>query len=149
MVLDKIENAELYNSLGNSFTKALEFLKSSDFSKMENGKYELDGEDIFALLNEYETQLPENCKLEGHKKYIDVQFMVSGTEAFGYVHFTGQKPKEEYDQEKDRAFYHTEVSMIKFEERSFAIFWPEDLHMPGAIWQKPEKIKKVVVKIKI
>jgi YhcH/YjgK/YiaL family protein len=147
MVIDKIENAVLYKTLSPGIGQALDYLMSNDFTLMDPGRYDIEGDNVFALVSEYETKESKDCKLEGHRKYLDVQFMALGNEAFEYVHFKGQNPIEAYDMEKDRAFYHTETSLIKFEEKCFAIFWADDLHRPCIMLSKPEKVKKVVIKV--
>lgn len=148
MVIDKIENASLYKSLSPSIAKALDYVSSTDFTKVEPGRYEIEGDDIFAMVSVYETRKPEDGNLEGHRKYIDVQFMAEGNERVGYVHYQGQTPVETYSPEKDRAFYKEETSWLRFPEKSFAIFWPDDLHMPNIIDATAGRVKKVVVKVK-
>jgi len=148
MVLDKIENVHLYKNLSPALARALEYVASTDFSKVKPGRYDLEGDDIFAMVSEYETLPPEAGNLEGHRKYIDVQFMAEGEELVGYTHCNGQTPVEAYSAEKDRAFYKEETSFFLFPEKSFAIFWPDDLHMPNIQVNAPGKVKKVVVKVK-
>lgn len=68
MIIDKLANAHLYFGLGERINKALTYIKETDFSKMELGKYEIDGDNIFALVNEYKTKDQNEGKLEAHKK---------------------------------------------------------------------------------
>ena len=85
MIIDKLSNTHLYSGFGERINKAFTYLKETDFSNMEIGKHEIDGENIFALVNEYNTKDESEGKLEAHKKYIDVQFVAKGSELMGYA----------------------------------------------------------------
>ena len=77
MILDKIENYKLYVNINQRIARAFTYILETDFSQLSLGKHLIEGEDIFALLQEYDTKEIENCKLESHKKYIDIQFKPS------------------------------------------------------------------------
>ncbi len=149
MIFDKIENIQIYSDINPAVVKALNFLKETDFSKMKSGKNEISGEDIFSIVSDYETRDLENCRLEAHRKYIDIHFMAEGSEQIGYSLFNKQKQATEYDEENDFILYCGEKNYLKLEEGMFAIFFPSDLHMPGIMLEKPEVVKKVVVKVKL
>ena len=149
MIIDKLSNSHLYSGLGERINKAFDYLKNSDFSKIEPGKYEIDGENIFALVNEYNTKDESEGKLEAHKKYIDVQFVAKGKELMGYTPLGDQKVVDEYNEQNDITFFSGEKSFVKVDEGMFAIFFPEDVHMPGIKVGEKSYVKKVVVKIKI
>lgn len=149
MVFDKIENAAQYENISPLFKKAFEYLKQTDFSKLENGKHLVDGDSIMAILQEYETKNNTDCKLEAHKKYIDIQYIISGEELIGVSPFTNQAPCKEYDAENDYALYEDTCSFIKIKQAQFAVLFPQDLHKPGIKIDAPAKVKKVVMKVKI
>lgn len=149
MIIDKLSNTHLYSSLGERITKALAYLKQTDFSKLELGNYEIDGDNIFALVNEYNTKAESDGKLEAHKEYIDVQFVAKGSELMGYAPFENQKVINEYNEQNDIAFFDGEKSLIKVDEGMFAIFFPTDLHMPGIKVNNSEYVKKIVIKVKV
>lgn len=149
MIIDKLSNSHLYSSLGERITKALTYLKQTDFAHMELGKYEIEDDKIFALVNEYNTKDESDGKLEAHKKYIDVQFVVIGSELMGYSPLQNQKVINEYNEQNDITFFEGERSFTKVDEGMFAIFFPTDLHMPGIKVQKSEYVKKVVIKVKV
>ena len=81
MIFDTLENIKNYEGLGRVYT-ALKFLADTDFSKVELGRYELQGDDIFYMVQRYETD-PDKTISEAHKKYIDIQYMVDGEEIIG------------------------------------------------------------------
>lgn len=149
MILDKIENSHLYAKTHVGIHKAFDYIKSTDFSKKPKGKYEIDGEEIFAIVNEYETKNPEEHLLESHIKYIDVQFIAQGVEQIGITTFNNQKPVKLYDSVDDYMLFKEPYNLITLNKGMFAIFYPDDIHIPGLIADKPSKVKKVVVKVKL
>ncbi|UCH13774.1 MAG: YhcH/YjgK/YiaL family protein [Bacteroidales bacterium] len=149
MIIDRIENSGLYLNLGNRIARAFNYINSTDFSKTEPGKYEIDSDNIFAVVNEYETKDIKDCALEAHRKYIDIQYMYSGAELIGVAPLVNQTPVKEYSEEKDCVFFNEETSLVKMTGGMFAIFFPGDLHMPGVKADGPSKVKKIVVKVRI
>ena len=101
MIIDLLANAHLYYNQGPLFKKAFEYLANTDFSKVEKGKYELDGANLFAIVNEYDTISADNEQMESHKKYIDIQYIVAGAERIGHDLLQQQTPSKAYDDEKD------------------------------------------------
>ncbi len=147
MIIDKIENAYLYKTIHKRFGKAFEYLINSDFNIIENGTYPIDGEDVFAIVQEYNTKDKSIAKPEAHQKYIDIQYIHSGSELIG-VNTLNNQAVVVSEPDNDIAFYKAETSFIKLEKEMFAIFFPHDLHMPGIQISNPEKVKKIVIKIK-
>lgn len=139
----------MYYSLGNRIKQGLEYIQKTDFSLMEDGKYTIDGDTIFAAVSRYKTKELKDAKTENHKNYIDIQYVVKGTEKIGYAPFKAQQASTPYDTEKDVAFYDCPVSLITMDQGSFAIFFPDDIHSPGVVNGSPENVLKVVVKIKV
>lgn len=150
MVIDKLSNASLYFALGPRFRKAFEFLQTTDLAALEKGKHPIEGTDVFAIVNEYDTVDPAAEQMESHKKYIDLQYMVQGEELIGHA-FLGQlRPSQPYDEEKDyMLFAEPPAFFTKMEPGSFAIFYPTDLHMPNLRIQEPVAVKKIVIKIAV
>lgn len=148
MIIDKIQKSLLYENLHPGFAKAFDFIRKTDFSKLVDGKYEIDGDNIFALVQEYKTKDKVKAKLEGHRKYIDIQYLHSGVELIAYANLENQIVISD-DEEKDLAFYEGDGSFIKLESQMFAIFFPQDLHMPGIKLTNANKVKKIVIKVKV
>ena len=149
MIIDKIENSKLYYSINERITKALKYLGTEDLLNIGEGKYEIDGDDVCALINIYDTKNPGDGNLEAHRKFIDVQYVVSGSELMGYVPLKEQKPLKEYDGEKDFILYKDDPSLVKLDAGMFAILFPGELHMPGIMINNPAKVKKVVIKVRV
>jgi YhcH/YjgK/YiaL family protein len=150
MILDTLANAHLYAGLGARFEKAFDYLRNTDFGKLEKGKYEIEGKEIFAIVNEYETVDPSTEQMESHKQYIDVQYIVSGAELIGHDFLLNKQPSKAYDTDADyMLFAETPAFFTRLDQGHFAIFFPTDLHMPNLKINEPAWVKKVVIKIGI
>jgi len=150
MIADILRNRHLYESISPRIKTSLDYIANTDFSEMEPGKYELDGENIFVLVQEYDSTPREQGKWECHQKYIDIQYIAEGVEQIGVNNIAKMQFATEYDAEKDIAFLNGEGDYVTFSKGSYGIFFPEDAHKPKIA---PEgvlgKVKKAVIKIKI
>ncbi len=149
MILDKLENAELFSCISENLKKGFDFLKNTNLSALEIGKYEIDGKNVFALVSEYDSKAHQDCRLEAHRVYADIQYIVSGREAIGFAPLNGQAVTAEYLPEKDIVFFSGQTTQMIVEAGMFAVFYPQDVHRPCMQIDGPEKVKKVVVKVKI
>lgn len=148
MILDTLQNANLYEGLDSNLRLGLEYLKNTDFSSLEMGKYEIKGDEVFAILQTYDTKEEKDCRLEAHKKYVDIQYMVSGDELMGVVPFDEQEVSEALP-DNDVTFYKGTGAPILVKEGNFTIFFQTDVHAPGIRVKTSEKIIKVVVKVQL
>lgn len=150
MIIDELSRSYRYEALGEPFKKAFEWLHKTDTSALEKGKYPIDGEAIFAIVNEYETVDPSNEKMEAHKAHIDVQYVAKGVEMVGHGFLKNQAPSKAYDPETDFMLFDDPPSFYThFGQGMFAIFFPDDLHMPNLEAGSSCPVKKIVVKIKV
>ncbi|GGK42105.1 MULTISPECIES: YhcH/YjgK/YiaL family protein [Flavobacteriaceae] len=149
MIVDKIENAHLYTNSHSGIDKALNYIKNTNFFKLTKGRHEIEGDEIFAIVNEYKTKNQEENLLESHIKYIDVQFIAQGTEQIGFTTFNNQIPEKFYDSTDDYMLFKEPYNLITLNEGMFAIFYPSDIHIPGLIADTVSKVTKVVVKVKL
>jgi YhcH/YjgK/YiaL family protein len=147
MIVDKLENGAYYYSLGARIQKAIEYLKNSSLSEIEVGKYQIEGDDIFALVSEYDTKSVETGLWEAHKRYIDIQYIIKGSEKIGYTSVENLKTTVEYDESKDILFGTANGDFVTLQQGMFMILAPQDGHMPSIYCEKPERVKKVVIKI--
>ncbi len=147
MIFDTLENIKNYEGLGRVYT-ALKFLAETDFKAMELGRYELQGDDIYYMVQSYDTD-PEKTIAEAHKKYIDIQFMVEGEELIGVAPISCEKRETQAIPENDVWFYECKTEAMTLIEGSFMVLYPNDLHCPGvATNNKAMTCRKVVVKVK-
>ncbi len=153
MIVDTLANRNLYRHISPRIAQALEHLADTDFSQLEVGSYELDGKNLFVIVNDYETQPREIEPFEVHQQYIDVQYVVSGEEEFGYLPLADQTPSRPYFAKHDYAEYDYQsnkdlAAFIPLKAGMFALFFPGDMHMPGTS-ATAQKVRKVVIKVKI
>ena len=152
MIIDKIENCALYYGAHPNFEKAFAFIKKAIAENLAVGKYELDGKNLFASVQEYNTKEEQAARFEGHRKYIDIQYIVSGTEYVEVTDITKAQPITEYNQEKDVQFYQTNERVWNgvWAENEYGIFFPYDIHRPGMrVDGVSAPVKKILVKIKL
>ena len=147
MIFDTLENIMNYEGLGRVYT-ALEFLSKTDFTKMELGKYDLQGDDIFYMVQRYVTD-PVKTIAEAHKKYIDIQFMGDGEEIIGVAPISCEKTETEAKPQNDVWFYECKTEPLTLIKNSFMVLYPNDLHCPGVAVDGAKACHKVVVKVKV
>jgi len=151
MILDIIGNLNKYTCLSEKFKIAIRFLEDNKVEKLPEGKYEIDGDNVFILIQTYTSRDEKKNKWESHKKYIDIQYVLRGAETIGYKSVLELNLAEDFFKEKDIAFYE-EVenwTQLSLQAGDFAIFFPEDAHKPCCKSNEPKLIKKAVIKLKI
>ena len=147
MIIDTIENLGNYVALNPLFADVIAFLKSNDLQTMEPGKYPIKGDDLFLNLQVAKQRTKDTAFLESHIEMIDIQIPISAAETFGYTPLC-DLPAFEYNAEKDITKYGDTKpqTFVMLEPGQFAIFFPQDGHMPCII-DAPE-IKKAIFKVK-
>lgn len=152
MILDKIEFFERYFAVSKDFKIGFDFIKKALKENLPAGKYEIDGERLFAMIQEYETREWKEPFFEGHRKYIDLQFIAEGEERIDVVDIEKAASFKPYDAAIEAEFFAPkgETHVCKLSSGDFAIFFPEDLHQPGLRTGKDAcKMKKIIVKVAI
>ncbi len=145
MILDTLANCEKYFGAHRGFAKAFGFLREADLAHLEPGKYEIDGGDVFAMVQEPALKPVSAAKLEFHRKYIDIQYIVTGQERMGYSPLCALGHPGEYDASRDLGFASdAPQSMLEVRPGMFAVFFPEDAHAPCL---GEGTVRKVVVKV--
>lgn len=150
MIVDRFENWERYfhGKIGKLVLNYIQGLKEdSPDTEMEP----ISGEDIKARVMSYTTKDISEAIFEAHKKYIDIQFTLSGEEGIGWMPESMVRPKTDYDPEKDAGFYDvniSEVNIIHNVPGQFMVLFPGEVHGAGIyLHKKPITVKKCVVKI--
>jgi YhcH/YjgK/YiaL family protein len=148
MIFDSLRNARLYSSLGERFQNAFKFLEEIDVKNLKQGKVEI-SDGVYASVQSYETKPKEECRLETHRKYADIQYVVCGEEAFGFSHLTDNSLKADgpFDEVKDVVSYEGEGIWLPLKAGYFVIVFPEDAHAPRANLNKASEVTKVVAKV--
>ena len=151
MILGSIQNLEQdRETLPKSLAGGLEYLKSTDFSKMEDGRYEFEDGFCYAIIQQYRTSPREERRAETHRKYIDIQYIFEGEEVIGFAPVDpSNEILENLLAEKDALFYKTvahEMDLV-LKKGMYAVFFPADIHRPGC--GNGTKVKKIVVKVPV
>ena len=149
MIFDKVENISLYRGMHAGIDQAIDLIKSNHFDEAELGKTVIDGDNLFYLVQAYETKSASETKLETHNRYIDIQFMVKGDEMMGFANKSELTVLTEYDDTSDIQFFEGKYLPLLVKEGYFAIFFPNDAHKPGNSVESPKQVKKIVFKIAV
>ena len=148
MILDTIGNAGRYAGIHDGFRKAFEFLSQADPGSLSTGRVEIEGDRLFAIVSRGPGRGRRGARLEAHAKYIDVQYVVSGTDMTGWKPVSAcLRPAGPLDADKDIRFFEDDpVTWIAVHPGSFAVFFPDDAHMPLL---SGGEIHKIVVKVAV
>lgn len=153
----KIRDLKKNKNLSESLQTVAEFLISTDhqsiFKQIEKGytqKVEIDGERIFAIFQKYDSKNGLEPVFEAHRKFIDVQYVHSGSEVILVANCDKAMLTQAYDEDNDfELFKLEEWSNLIMTEGVAAVLYPEDLHAPGIQFKQSELIEKVVVKVRV
>ena len=154
MILSSIKSGknQLVKQNNKYIKSAVEIIKSTDLSKLSDGKHIVNEGSFYFILTSYITKdLTSTSLPESHKKFIDLHFIISGKEQIGYADSSNSKViASNYDPEKDTEFYSSVLneSFFIFKKGMFVLFYPEDIHRTGIICDKQESIKKIIFKMK-
>jgi YhcH/YjgK/YiaL family protein len=149
MIFEILNNFNNYVLLSSHFKDIAQFLARKDLERLEIGKHTISDRGAFALVSEYATKPESECYIECHKKHIDIQMVVSGKESIGFCQKSDCK-ESPYDPEKDFQKLSGELNFVTMKPGNFAVFFPDDGHMPGLrVGSFPEHVKKIVIKVPV
>lgn len=148
MIVDEINRASEYFDLSEGIRTALRFLQETNLETIEPGRHAVDGDRVFAMVESYQTKSMDAGFWEAHLKHLDVQCVISGVEQLGYAPVSTMTAAP-YDDARD--FYKLEGTgdFVILRPGMFAILKPQDAHMPGMAIKEPQRVKKIVLKVKI
>lgn len=150
MILDQLARADRYRAASPGIAAALEFLRTADVAALADGRNDVDGDRLYAMLNRYRTKPPTEAVWESHRRYIDVQYIVRGQEWMGYVPLDrAPAVKTPYDASRDILFYEPGTDGFVMTAGQFAVFFPEDIHAPGLVAGTPTDVVKIVMKVAV
>jgi biofilm protein TabA len=151
MILDTLGHASSYEGLHPGFSRAFAWLSTFDPSTPD-GRYEIGGPSLVAIVQRYATAPSAEKKWETHRVHGDIQFMVSEIESIGYARRKSLTLRVPYNAEKDAEFYEPPTfpqTLLMVKAGSFAIFLPHDAHQPGVMVDHPGDVCKVVIKFRL
>jgi YhcH/YjgK/YiaL family protein len=148
MILDTLDQAARYAGMHPGFARAFEYLADATLVEREPGKHELDGQRLFVIISHDPGRGRHAAKLESHRRYIDIQYVLRGTDEMGWRPLASCKTVETpYDAQREVAFYaDAPETWIRVLAGQFVIFWPDDAHAPLAA---QGELTKAVMKIAI
>lgn len=154
MIFDTISNIAKY-PVSQNIKRALEHIAKNDFNKLEAGKYHLDGDNIFYMVQDYKTAPISEKRLEFHKKYIDIQLITKGLEKIAFCSTEGLSLDGEFNDESDIGFFANNTKdkievaggSAILEAGNFMILFPQDAHAPGISVAGSGDVRKVVYKV--
>jgi len=152
MITSTISQLHWYRIISPHFAKAIDHILATDLTVLDPGKYSIDGDNAFVIINEFTTKPPGECDPERHREYADIQILLSGEERFGYLPLTGQEPSVPFQPDNDVAFFSLPeegFNYITLSAGQFIIFFPSDIHQPEVFVNQPALVKKAVVKVRV
>ena len=150
MLVTSLEHAEGHDYLSERFRAAYAFLNRSDLAELPLGRVDIDGDDVFANVQEYETVPASEKQMEAHRRYYDVQYVVEGEELMEYAPLAGLEEAQPFDEQSDFGLYvgPARPSGIVLRAGDTAVLAPEDAHKPGCAADEPGRVRKIVVKVR-
>ena len=150
MIYDNLKNIGTYKGLSPDIYEGLKFLQQAA-PHLALGEHPINPR-VKATVSEYKTKANNEFGFEAHKKYIDIQYLLKGEERIACMPIEKLTETKPYSEAKDAAFYAAEG--IKAQEMTlgdgfFAVFFPQDGHMPQLCVNTPVSVKKIVVKVEI
>ena len=152
MIITDLQHADRQVPMLSGLRKAMDFLRLRGINELPDGTIEIDGKNVFAIVQRYETVKPDAPKFEYHRKYIDVQYIASGEEVIGWAAKERMTITEAYDADRDIAF-----GLVKkgnwtaalLDAGQLAILFPEDGHAPRLAAASISPVTKIVVKVAV
>lgn len=149
MVFGNIKDLKDYGYLEANVLKCFEYAKSHTLIDYEKGSHEIDGDNLFVNIVEYETTTPENRFWEAHRQYLDLHLMLRGPEQID-VNFIDNMMQKEFVEKDDFLPLEGEPnSHVILNEGDFLLCYPKDGHRTAIQVGTPILIKKAIFKIKI
>lgn len=148
-VIAKIADCDRYAALNPHFRKAFAFLKRTDLAQLAVGRYEIDGDNCWAMIQEAKLTPLEGAKVEAHRRYIDIQAPITGSETMGLMTLSTDRPTPPFNVEKDFVLFEAPTRPVTLTPGEFAIFFPPDgAHAPCHTAGDAATIRKLVIKVK-
>ena len=146
MIIDRISNAHLYEHLSPRISRAFDYLRRTDLAQLAPGRHDIEGDTLYVMLSQYETKPRPQGAWEAHRRYIDLQVVVRGSEQIGYNHLSRLKPGP-YAADRDFIPLAGDGDFLTLSAGDFMLLFPEDGHMPGIAIGATGPVTKAVFKI--
>jgi YhcH/YjgK/YiaL family protein len=153
MILTSLESLQNQLNIKPGYEKAIKFLQQQDLDKLPDGRIDVDGDKVYALVQTKPSKpISSLIEVEAHKKYVDFHYLFAGEEIIGWGNTAGLEPAGAYVEEKD--YWKTKVALEKMTLARLAaglvmVCFPEDAHAPLLLEGNSREIRKYVMKVKI
>ena len=148
MILDHLDQSEMYYGLGRNFAEAFDWLRSGAHEKLAAGRHTVRGDHLIAIVDEYTPKpLTDQSIWEAHRRYCDIQYMARGTERHGFAVLGQVAETTPYDSGRDVAFYSAGTDFVTLFPGIFTIYTPRDVHAPGLAAPEVQAVRKIVMKV--
>ena len=148
MILSNLANADRYATLHPQFPRAFEFMRNTDLLALAPGRYPIIDKQLSVIVENVPGRARADAKLECHRKYIDIQLVLEGTDEMGWKALADcREPVSDYSAEKDIQFFRdVPATWIATPPGAFCIFFPDDAHAPLV---SNGNIRKAIFKIAV
>lgn len=153
MIVTDLENLARQVALNPHFETALEFLRREGWRDQADGILPIDGKHVYGMLQSYTTKIPvATVPFEGHRKYIDIQYLIEGKETIYWTQTIGLTPTTAYDDSKDIWFSHAPIgnaTPVTLTPGQLVVLFPADAHAPTHCAGAPVHVRKIVIKVAV
>lgn len=148
MIFDTLENAARYANISPMLAKG--FAAVEEIAARPPGRYELEGDELFGMVQEYRSKELADSVWETHHKYIDIHCIASGAELTGYCSDAKKlEVTSPYEDERDAELAKGDGDFVTCTPGTFVVFFPHEPHMPCVAIDAPADVRKIVIKIKL
>lgn len=146
--IDRALFARQYHLNQAAWDKAFAYLKNTNLVDLTTGKHVIDGDNVYALVTEAPTKDYEKTAFESHRKYIDLQYVITGEENMAKAPLSSVVMSKPYDETADIAYYTGEGKIYTVPAGTFMLFFPTEAHRPNITPGGNKVVKKIVVKVR-
>jgi YhcH/YjgK/YiaL family protein len=147
--IDKVQFAKQYHLNKASWDKAFAYLKNTDLRALANGRHVIDGNNVYAIVTEAPTKDYDKTAFESHRKYIDLQYVITGEEKMAKAPLASVTVNKPYDEAADIAYYTGEGKIYTVPAGTFMLFFPTEAHRPNITPGGNKVVKKIVIKVNV
>jgi len=129
--IDKAQFAKQYHLNRAAWDKAFAYLKTTDLTTLSNGRHVIDSDNVYAIVTEAPSKDYDKTAFESHRKYIDIQYVITGEEKMAKTPVTSVVVNKPYDEKADIAYYTGEGKIYTVPAKTFMLFFPGEAHRPN------------------
>lgn len=152
MIITNLNSNELslYAGLNPYFQKAFDVAKTVCANVPEDGRYDVDGDNCYYMIQSYETKSPFEARFESHRKYIDIQVVLDGEEIIRFETASKLVLAKPYTEDYELFVMNKDYDSVRLNKGEIAIIYPGEPHAPGISADGSSKsVRKLVVKIRV